>query len=676
MRRLALVLALAACSAPAVHPAAPPPPPPTLDAGGAPRVEPEAPPLVVVPQQRAGVEAPHAGVIRVLAVTADGTAAISCDDFGGVRLWPTLDGRNEPRVVDLPEPRALAITARGDGFAVAALDTVGGVYLANLDAEGRTRSHASLPIEPAVVDIAMTPAGLLAWRVDQTVVLIGDDGATKARLGTEPGQQLIAIATAGGRAVAVLASDAAGKRQQRVRALHLEPTLAWGGWFDALGHDVGAHVALSPSGMRLAMLSPDPVKANNVQAFELASGKKLVDEPVGGVAGIAYVDEDHVAAGAASGGIVWVDLGLAKTRRQPLVGNTSPFRAGILGVGGGHAITASRGELAIVTPDATEYLGYELESPTVARPAPGGQLLVGLGGSLAMLDRDLRVAASPQLPLPTGGAISDVRWLGGDDWLVIGGQFADGKVFAGLADLAAGTLSVVRRGAQIVQAGAYEPSTHLVAFGLGKAELDRYDPVKHQLVPVSTAGQDVRLFPLAPKLAGGAQVLSVTIRERTTLAWIRDPAALEHATAKLVVESPFAVADAAGHAYTWHVDSARHLELSIVTNGKPTGVLPLDQATVPWPDPTGSQLVQISANRVLLITLDGTVKWTQPIAGATEALWLSDGAIAIVSAGGIARVDAASGAVTAARCGWRFGLSATPHPAAPRIEPVCAQLAH
>ncbi|MEO7092209.1 MAG: hypothetical protein ABI175_03090, partial [Polyangiales bacterium] len=58
----------------------------------------------------------------------------------------------------------------------------------------------------------------------------------------------------------------------------------------------------------------------------------------------------------------------------------------------------------------------------------------------------------------------------------------------------------------------------------------------------------------------------------------------------------------------------------------------------------------------------------------TEALWLDDGTIVVVSAGGLARLDANTGSVLAARCGWRFGLSAKQHPPSARVEPVCAQL--
>jgi len=45
-----------------------------------------------------------------------------------------------------------------------------------------------------------------------------------------------------------------------------------------------------------------------------------------------------------------------------------------------------------------------------------------------------------------------------------------------------------------------------------------------------------------------------------------------------------------------------------------------------------------------------------------------------VTAAGIARLDPATGAITAARCGWQFSLAPQPHPPTPKLEPVCTGL--
>src|SRR5690242_7744216 len=133
MTRAAVLALAAACSAPAASrgvvlapaPASPPATPPTA-------------PTVRTDPGEGGIEAPSAGAIRILAAAPDGGAALTADDLHGVRLWPTLDGRQEPRLVELPQARQLALGRRGDGFIAAALDPAGGIYVATLDAQGRS----------------------------------------------------------------------------------------------------------------------------------------------------------------------------------------------------------------------------------------------------------------------------------------------------------------------------------------------------------------------------------------------------------------------------------------------------------------------------------------------------------------------------------------------------------
>src|SRR6184192_590488 len=116
MTRALLLALVAACGTSGSHPPAEPKP----AAPPAPPVIPqptEPPPSaeVVHPASRAAIEAPHGGAISTLAVTPDGTAAITADQLGGMRLWPVLDGSREPLVVDLPHARDLAIGTRADG---------------------------------------------------------------------------------------------------------------------------------------------------------------------------------------------------------------------------------------------------------------------------------------------------------------------------------------------------------------------------------------------------------------------------------------------------------------------------------------------------------------------------------------------------------------------------------
>jgi hypothetical protein len=167
-------------------------------------------------------------------------------------------------------------------------------------------------------------------------------------------------------------------------------------------------------------------------------------------------------------------------------------------------------------------------------------------------------------------------------------------------------------------------------------------------------------------------MLKVTIRDHTTVEWMTDDKASAR-TAVATIDS-YSGADAAGRVFAWNNRADGELALEIYANGARVGSLPHQGPAALWPDPAATRVLQTGQHAVSLYQRDGKLLWTQELGGINEALWLADGAIAIVTAAGIARLDAKTGAVLAARCGWRFGISAKPHPAMARIEPVCTQL--
>lgn len=650
MKRV-LVLA-AACAAPA-----PPVAPVVQPAPVAMPVLP-APPLVRSDAATGGIEAPHAGAIALVAATPDGTAALTADIGGGVRLWPALDGSQEPRVVTLPEPHALAIGPRDGGYTAAVLDAAGGLYIASIDAQGRGRSHVSVPADPAVLGIAMSTRGLVAWRADQTIVLYDGDGAVRGQLATNPGERIVTVAVGGEHIAALLERD--GKRG--VRALSLDVHPAWSG-FVALGGAIGDVLAVSPSGQQLAVRDESNVLVVN------ATGRAIDRVRVENVQALGFSDEAHVAA-IRSGGLTWITIGKHWTMPQDGV-----FAQ--LAAGGGHAISAHDSDLVVATTSATPmYLGYDVQSPAIAQPAADGQLVIGLGTRFLLLDHALRVAGQPAFAVPAGAEVADLRWLGGDAWALEASSPDDGKTSLEL--FAGGKSKVVRSGLPVVHVMMYEPTTKLLTLSLGTSPtVYRFDPAKLELVPLASVPGDAyvqtELVPLAPARAGGARLLHVTLRDRTTLEWVTDPAHLDHAASTLTFPGSIAAADPAGHAYGWQ-DSAAGLVLAVYRDGKRTGTLPADGPVSLWPDPQGARIVEVGTQTVSLVGADGKVAWAKPFIGASQALWLADGALALISGAGIARLDPATGSVTAARCGWGFGPSGQPHPPASRVEPMCAQL--
>ncbi|HSD88036.1 MAG TPA: hypothetical protein VLB44_11000 [Kofleriaceae bacterium] len=669
----ALVLVLVACSAPTKTTAKVPTHPPTT--AQATDQTPGLPPSPVPTQHKLHdvIEAPHAGSIVQVALTPDGATALSSDELGGIRLWPSLDGSAEPRVVDLPMPKQLAIGRRGDGFTIVSLDEVGGLYIAKLDATARTLSHVSVSPEPAVTGMAMTDLGLLAWRADQTVVLLDENGATKGQLATEPRQRIVSIGVSHKRAIAILEKDAT---KRIVRWLTLEPALAWASTID-LGGDPGQEIALSPSATRYAVQRKDDRSAT-VQLIDVAKKKVIASAPVVATGvDLAFVDDDVLAIGTFEG-INWIDATLPMPVMAQVTKTTGARITTALAAGAGHAVTTQNGELVIATPTTTSFLGYDLIAPRFVEAAPGGQLLIGLRDTFAYLDAKLQSTTTQ--PLVPNVNVIQLLWLGGDDWLVEQAA-GNGTLQLTVADVVKNTQTIVRSGMKESNILMYEPSTQLVTLSFGAvSEVTRYDAKKKQLEHVASvakpsAYEQVLLAPLAPKLAGGNQIVHVAMRDKPTIKWVRDARAIDKAASSVTIEGSYAGTDPAGHVYLWRAQGGGTLELTVYADGKPIATLPSQGPNSLWPDPTGTRVVGVGPNQIgLYSSTDGKRLWTQELAAVQEAIWLTDGALAITSAGGIARLDPATGTVMAARCGWRFGLSTKPHPPTSRVEPLCAQL--
>ncbi|CAN5765814.1 hypothetical protein BH11MYX3_BH11MYX3_18230 [soil metagenome] len=637
-------------------------------------------PVVRTGARTRSIEAPHGGAIATLAVTPDGKAAVSVDELGGVRLWPTLDGTSEPRIVDLPVPRQLAVMPEPRGFLIAMLDEVGGLVLEVVDKDGVGLQRANPPSEPAFRCIGITAAGPSGWRADQIVMRFAANGTVSEQLGTEPGQRIVAITITGDKAVAVIESGT-DKLTRRARWLTLAPKLAWGGWISA-GDDVGRVLALSPSGKRLAMLSGVTGQIAQLTVIETANGNVVGTQNDQAALGIAFVDDDHLAM-AANSTIAWAKLDDKTKPKAPPIGAPTPVNnlsdTGMIGAGGGHAIGAINGELMIATPTKIEYLGYDLESPAVAAVAPKGQLMIGVGDTFALLDPDLRAVGSPDLGVLATSAVSELRWVGGDDWLVESSRISDGMTTLALTDPTKKKTQILRTDLAMVQLILHEPATGLVTLSLGDApEVSKWDPAKHKLdkiaaLPKPKGYEQAELVPVIPALSGGTALVVVHMRDRMTMRWVKDPAVLDKG-ASVTVDGSLAGVDAAGHAFVWQNTPAGPIELVIYVDGKRTGTLPTDGPVTLWPDRKGTRVVQVGQRSVGLTAVDGKRSWLQSLQFVTEALWLDDGSIVVVSAGGLARLDASNGSVIAARCGWRFGLSAKQHPPTSRVEPVCAQL--
>jgi WD40 repeat protein len=665
------VIAVAACgssSAPVVTPPVAKPQVVVADAG--PR---GASPMISTPATRAMIEAPHGSPITELAVTADGTAAITADETGGMRLWPKLDGTREPCVVELPAPRSLAIARHHDAFFVAWIDSANSLALAELDDRGRTIRHGAIAQDAEFRGIVMTDLGLLAWRSDQTIVLYDFDGAQIGRLGTEPGERVVSVAANGTSAVAVVAIRAGSAEGNVVRPLQLAP-LAWAKPFEAGGGNPDGVIAISKSGKRIALATSLDDKTTELRIVELTTGRLLASSHVDVTLELGFTDEDHVAVSSANG-VGW----LAVAKDSPPAPNTGSVPGSPFATADHRAVVARDVELELARPDGEQYLGYGLTSPQLATLGPNHGLVVGMGKELVQLDPTLAAVAAKPPAVPADATLLELHWLGGTDFAANVRQ-SDGEL---------GSLIVSSEGrdplplraptakTHALQPLHYEPSTHLVTQSFGDASVERWSADQRKIeylaaFPRAAASRDRQFVPLAPALAGDKELVDVTLSSPPTVTWT-DATTKQRSTPMPI--TAFITADSAGHVYAWTVDTAsKQLVISVLAPGKVLNTLPHDGTVTLWPDPKGTRVAEVGANQVALYKLDGTLVWKQAVANASQVLWPSDDTLMVIAAAGIARLDAMTGAIAGARCGWGFGLQATAHNPSTRIEPLCTQL--
>ncbi len=683
-RVAALALVATACGAPPV-----PTPPATPSAPAAAPAAAPAPArsgVAVVagdPHSRV-VNAPHTGTITTVALEPHGTAAVTADTQGGVRLWPMLDGSAEPIVVDLPLPRELALAVRDRGFTVGLIDPGRELAIARLDHAGRLTSRVNLGGDPSCRQIEMTDAGLLAWRDDQTLTLFDDDGKPTARLPTEPGQRLTGLATGGGRAIAILELVDKGATARRARWIELAPKLAWGAWASPEGA-VGDDPVLSPDGEVLATTSETP---STLEIVDTRTSTKLATTPLNRGVTLAFASTTELGMFGADGTPSWIPV---PTRSTPTVEESKPRPASEtpppdpgdrvpvpMAAASGRIVLGGGADLELVTPLKTQYLGYAISSIEGAVPGSDGSLLVASGDELALLDRDL--VAKSAIPFHPAAQldVAAMSWLGGNDWLISVISQVNGDVLPSIVDLATGSSKRATLPGHGVGFVDYEPGTQILSIATDKSvEIEHFNAETQVLEKVAslpiTLYDPVLTMPTAPDRAHGSELVSAATRDHIKLSWIPDRAHPDRASATISVDGSFIASDPVGRVYVWRAKPDNTYMLDIFDQGKRFASLPFATPVEIKPDRAGQHIATSGSSGITLIDLDGKVRWTTPLLGARSLEWLSDGSLAAIYQTGVVRLDPATGAIAAQRCGWKFGLHDKPSPATGEIESMCAR---
>lgn|GEM_PF-3235505 len=131
---------------------------------------PPPPANLTVPSRVRGAGVPHSGNITSVVLSADGKAAVTQDNHGGVRLWPALDGSAAPLVVPAQGAIQLAVARRGREYLIAYVDSADAAHILSMTTGGKLKELLNTPPHQPVSQIALLPRGrgAVTLRKDRT----------------------------------------------------------------------------------------------------------------------------------------------------------------------------------------------------------------------------------------------------------------------------------------------------------------------------------------------------------------------------------------------------------------------------------------------------------------------------------------------------------------------------
>jgi WD40 repeat protein len=126
---------------------------------------------------------PHSSPIVGVAVDPGGRAALTRDNAGGVRFWPTLDGSRAPSVVPVRDVVGMSLALGDEGMTMTLVDPSGAMRILVGDEAGRVQSRVQVPPSDPVAVAQVLPKGrgVLAIGRDHAIRLLDQEGREVAR---------------------------------------------------------------------------------------------------------------------------------------------------------------------------------------------------------------------------------------------------------------------------------------------------------------------------------------------------------------------------------------------------------------------------------------------------------------------------------------------------------------
>lgn len=654
--------------------------------------------------EKAAAGVPHGGPITHVAVTEKADAAVTVDNLGGLRLWPSLDGKREPVPFTVNGAEALAITHAGDELLVGVVDQAGAGHLVRFSRGGVQRGKIQLPGDVIIDQIAAIDGGMLVARNDQSIERYDATGTLRGRIAADPSTSFGTLAVRHGIAAVMLVgretSDGPAilkkvrhkklllpvvvvERASALRWITLGEGLAWGATIE-VPKNIDPHaLAISPSHKRvlLAELQTGQVDLFDVGATGLteAAGDGVINTQGGS---IGLLDDDHAVAVAFST-VHWL---IAKTAKKPDVDpwkiETSPTQESVndqvYAIGDGMFVSALGPNLVKQDLHDTTYLGW-------SDVASGNVIVSGVGvgleprnGHMVWLDRNLQRENEVDVSELGYGPLSRTWWLDPNHAVLERGG-KDNMTDVLLVDVRHHEVSVALGTYRYIQQISYADNVGMIAIVVAgeihrfKVDLE-YD--KTTALPTLLGNvQNSQFRLLDPARANGLIAIGVgydELGERVT-SW-RDAQAstIQGTKSKTpLLGAPVGI-DATGMIYVRAGD-----KVTGVRDGKDVEHFPTGEVSeMLVSNAAGDRLAGIHGAELSVYDFKGGVKWRQNVWGAQAMLFTRDGTRLVVrTTGGLLMLDAATGERLSAACGFTFGImTKTPAATALNTRPVCEDL--
>jgi hypothetical protein len=587
----------------------------------------------------------HGALVDDVALTEDGRVAVTHDASGGLRLWPSVDGKHEP-VAIVPAPgNGVQIVRDGDELVLAGLDLAGAIGLVRTSALGEQRARLQIVAPRPIVALRATARGIFAVRDDQRVELFDLRGARRGILVPEPGERITAIIARSGRTLALVTSS------DGVRGRWIDGDGAWGTATPALAIEPGGAV-LSPDGVHLAAVR---AAGQTLVYVNLATGRAIdVPQPsadfgadfIEPVHPLGFIDRRTLAFATVFGGLVWWRGGAESTRGYVTPTHShSAFeeRPLIAATGDGHAVVGAMSFVVVERPGESHAYGYQDTSMTRGYPHGDGWWIANDEHN-GFLELDAHFDVRRRLDPPAGIApVYNMVPLDQRHVAVLGGDHTNyNRRQLYRVDLE-GRDDVETLGSVDGYEIQYRPATRLLAVsGNGEHVFAHVDTEAGTIGPLirlpTSDGQRHRLVLVDPATTGGLVGVDVADRgdETSELQEIRR--VCESCEEQLPLARTYVLATS---------DVAATLQRYQMYDGA-SSVSP-DRALVATTDGV----------RMRLVGTSGVERWALPARGIAQLLWTRRGEL-IALGNGIGHVDPATGALIDAQCGWSFGELAQP----------------